>query len=59
VAKDGGNLEASRALNVHEKAIGALYETLELVSSGLLLRCGVQQINRHLTISNTEKLVRL
>lgn len=54
MAKDGGNLEASRTFDVHEETIWALYETLELVGAGLLLRGWVQQIYRHLTISNSE-----
>jgi len=54
VAEDGGNLEAPRTFDVHEETIRALYETLKLVGAGLLLSGGVQQIYRHLTISNSE-----
>ena len=38
VAEHSGDLEAARALHVHEEAVGVLYETLKLVL--LLLRCG-------------------
>ena len=59
VTKDGGNLETSRALNVHEKAIGALHKALELVGPGVLFRSRVQQIDRHLYYFNIRELVRL
>jgi hypothetical protein len=47
VAKNSGNLKASRTLDVHEETIRALYKTLELVGSGLLVGGGVQKIDRH------------
>jgi len=47
VAKYGGDLEASGALDVHEEAIGGLHKSLELVRVGLGLRGGVEQIDRH------------
>ena len=47
VAKYGGDLEASGALDVHEEAIGSLHKSLELVCAGLGLRGGVEQIDRH------------
>jgi hypothetical protein len=31
VREHGGDLEAARALDVHEEAVGALYKALELV----------------------------
>jgi len=36
VREDGGDLDASRALDVHEVGVGRLYESLQLV--GLLLK---------------------
>jgi hypothetical protein len=47
VAKNSGNLEASRTLNVHEETIGALHKTLELVCAGLRLGGRIQEIDRH------------
>ena len=47
VAEDGGDLEASGALDVHEEAIGGLHKSLELVCAGLGLHGGVEQIDRH------------
>lgn len=47
VAKYGGDLEASGALDVHEEAIGGLHKSLELVCAGLGLHGGVEQIDRH------------
>lgn len=47
VAKYGGDLEASGALDVHEEAIGGLHKALELVCVGLGLGGGVEQIDRH------------
>jgi hypothetical protein len=44
VAEHGGDLEATGAFNVHEEAVRALYEALELVL-GLLVGLGrVQQV---------------
>ena len=43
----GGNLKATRTLDVHEETIRALHKTLELVSSGLLFGGRVQKIDRH------------
>jgi len=50
VAEHGGDLKASRTLDVHEEAIRALDEPLELMGSGLLFGGGVQKIDRHLWI---------
>lgn len=47
MAKNSGNLKASRTLDVHEETIRALYKTLELVSSGLLVGGRVKKIDRH------------
>lgn len=47
VAKNSRNLEASRTLNVHEKGVGRLYKSLELVCTGLNFRRRVQQIVGH------------
>ena len=47
MAKYGGDLEASGALDVHEEAIGGLHKSLELVCAGLGLHGGVEQIDRH------------
>lgn len=52
VAKYGGDLEASGALDVHEEAIGGLHEALELVCVGLGLGGGVEQIDRHFIDEN-------
>jgi hypothetical protein len=41
MAKDGRDLEASRAFNIHEKRVGALYKSLQLVCAGFELRRGV------------------
>ena len=48
MTEHGGNLKATRTLDVHKEAIGALYKTLELVGSGLLFGGGVKKIDRHL-----------
>lgn len=40
VAENRRNLEASRALNVHEKRVGRLYESLQLVCTELNFRGG-------------------
>ena len=50
MAKNSGNLKASRTLDVHEETIRALYKTLELVGSGLLFGGGVQKIDRHILL---------
>jgi len=47
MAKYGGDLEASRALDVHEETIGGLHKALELVCVRLDLGGGVEQIDRH------------
>jgi len=44
VREDGGDLEAARALDVHEKRVGGLYETLELVLTSLELGRRVEKI---------------
>jgi hypothetical protein len=41
VAKDGRNLEASRAFDIHKKRVGALNQSLQLVCAQVLLRRGV------------------
>jgi len=45
VREDGGNAEASWALDVHEIRVGGLYETLQLVLFGLSLSRGVEEID--------------
>jgi len=50
VAENSGNLETSRALDVHKETIGALYKTLELVHASLGLGGGIQEIDRHFKI---------
>mmetsp|Transcript_18642 Transcript_18642/g.25683 ORF Transcript_18642/g.25683 Transcript_18642/m.25683 type:complete len:96 (-) Transcript_18642:196-483(-) len=44
----GSDLKASRALDIHEKTVRALYKALELVGLGLALGGWVQQIDGHL-----------
>ncbi len=44
MAEDRRDVEASRALHVHEKRIRALYKALELVTAVLLLVGWVQKI---------------
>jgi hypothetical protein len=44
MANKCSHLEATRALNVHEEAVGALNETLELVVLGFSSSGGVKQI---------------
>jgi len=44
VGEDGGDGEATGALDVHEKGSWAGHECLELVLSGLSLRCWVEEI---------------
>ena len=46
VREDGGDLEAARALDVHEERVGRLDETLQLVLTGLVLSGRVQQVVR-------------
>jgi hypothetical protein len=38
VAKDGCDLKASGAFNIHKERIGRLYKSLQFVRSGLLFR---------------------
>jgi hypothetical protein len=47
VAENCGNLKASWALNVHEKGIGRLHKSLQLVSVGFKISGRVQKIDRH------------
>jgi len=47
MAEHRRNLKAARTLDVHKKAIWALYEALELVGSGLLIGGRVEKIDRH------------
>lgn len=42
MTENGGDLKASRALNVHEKGIRGLYKPLELVGAFFLFGGGVQ-----------------
>lgn len=49
MGEDGGNLEASRALNIKEVAVGRLNQSLELVNILLLLSNWMKQIDLHLT----------
>ena len=48
MAENGGNLKASRALNVHEKAIGPLHKPLQLMGASLNFGGRVQKIDGHL-----------
>ena len=45
----GGDLEATRALDIHEKAVRLLNETLQLVLLVLVVGGGVQEVvvDRH------------
>lgn len=52
MGEDGGDLEASRALNIEEVAVGRLNQSLELVNILLLLSSWVKQIDLHLTLRN-------
>lgn len=45
VREDGRNLEASRALNVHEVGVWVLNKTLKLVASDLPLWLWVKKVN--------------
>jgi hypothetical protein len=44
VGEHGGDVEAARALDIHEVAVGALDQALELVLAGLSLGVGVKEI---------------
>jgi hypothetical protein len=48
VTEDGRDLEASGALDVHEEAIRALHEALELVSASLEFGRRVEEVDGHL-----------
>jgi hypothetical protein len=41
VAKDSGNLKASRAFDIHKKRVGALYQAFQLVCAKFMLGSGV------------------
>lgn len=43
--EDGGDLEASRALDVHEERVGLGHNLLELVGASLNLGGGVEKVN--------------
>lgn len=47
MTKDGSNLEASGAFNVHEIAVGRLDETLQFVRPGFHFGRGGEEIVRH------------
>ena len=47
VTEYGGDLKASGAFNVHEKTVGRLNETLQLVGSCFLSGSGVEKIDWH------------
>jgi hypothetical protein len=47
VGEHDGDVEAARALDVHEVAVGALDQALELVLAGLSLGVGVKEILAH------------
>ncbi len=53
VAEDGGDLVASRALDVHEVRVGVLHQPLELVLPLLLLGARVQKVLRELKHGTT------
>ena len=42
------DVEAARALHIHEEAIGRLHQPLELVLALKLISSGVEKINRHI-----------
>jgi hypothetical protein len=44
VGEHGGDVEAAGALDIHEVAVGALDQALELVLAGLSLGVGVKEI---------------
>ncbi len=48
VGVDGGNLQAARALNVHEEGVRSLNELPQLVLALFLVLGRVQQIDIHL-----------
>ena len=50
VAEDGGDLEATRALDVHEERVGALYKALELVLASFAGSGRVEKIDGQLNI---------
>merc|ERR1719359_1163073 len=56
VAVDSGDLQAARALDIHEKAVGRLNHALELVLGLLLLEVWVKQINVHCYKDKTKRL---
>lgn len=45
VREDGGDGEATRALDVHEERVGVLHKSLELVAASLLLGGGVKKVD--------------
>ena len=45
VGEDGGDGEATRALDVHEERVGVLHKSLELVAASLLLGGGVKKVD--------------
>jgi hypothetical protein len=47
VAENCCDLKASWALDVHEKGIGRLHKSLQLVGVGFTISSGVQKIDRH------------
>jgi len=56
MTEHGGDLEAARALHVHEEAVGVLYQALELVLLFLVDSRRVQQvvIDRHACLLQEE-----
>jgi len=47
VREDSGDVETPRALYVHEKGVGALHQTLELMFAEFVGSGGMKQIGRH------------
>lgn len=45
VREDGGDSEATGALDVHEERVGVLHKSLELVAASLLLGGGVKKVD--------------
>jgi len=47
MTEDSGDLEATRAFNIHKEGIRTLHKALELVGPGLGLWSWVEEIDRH------------
>ena len=47
MTKDGGNLKATGAFDIHKVGIGGLYQSLQLVCAGFHFGRRAEQIVRH------------